>query len=156
MAQWKHSFLAPAGNWKITPNLNKLVQERVDLYQRFWSHSKNSQSCIIRFKNFRLHLKFLNLIIHPCSFFKQHVKDAKGSKRNRPQGGHAATPAVTSLRNLMNASQAPSSETQGQSVGSGEKARWQFSSTRLTVPGPLRVVWPALLSPPQWWLEYTF
>ena len=29
------------------------MQEWVDLYQRFWSPSKNSQSCIIRFKNAR-------------------------------------------------------------------------------------------------------
>ena len=85
-----------------------------------------------------LHLKFLNLIIHSCY--------VRGDKRNRQQGGHAATPAVTSLINLMNASLAPSSETQGQSVGSGEKVRRQFSSTRLTAPGFPRVVWPTPLT----------
>ena len=49
------------------------MREWVDLYQRFWSRSKNSQSRIIRFKNFRLRLEFLYLIIHSCSFFKQYI-----------------------------------------------------------------------------------
>ena len=35
--------------------------------------SKNLQSCIIRFKNYRLRLEFLNLIIHFCSFLKQYL-----------------------------------------------------------------------------------
>ena len=35
----------------------------------FLSRSKNEQECIIRFKNSRLRIKFLNLIIHSCSFF---------------------------------------------------------------------------------------
>ena len=43
--------------------------------QRFWSRSKNSQSCIIRCKNSRLRPEFLNLIIHSCSFFKQYLKE---------------------------------------------------------------------------------
>ena len=49
------------------------MREWVDLYRRFWSRSKNSQSRIIRFKNFRLRLEFLYLIIHSCSFFKQYI-----------------------------------------------------------------------------------
>ena len=44
-----------------------------------------------------LGLKGLNLIIHSCSFLKQNIKDVRGNKSNRHQGGHAATPAVTSL-----------------------------------------------------------
>ena len=44
------------------PQIKILVQEWVDLYQRFWSCSKNSQSCIIRFN------------VHSCSFFKQNKK----------------------------------------------------------------------------------
>ena len=51
------------------PQIETLVQEWVDLYQRFWSRLKTSQSCIIRFKKYRLRLEFLNLIIHSCSFF---------------------------------------------------------------------------------------
>ena len=47
----------------------------ITLYERFWSHAKNSQSCIIRFKNFQLRLEFLNLIIHSCSFFKQYLTE---------------------------------------------------------------------------------
>ena len=35
---------------------------------------KNSQECIIKFKNSRLHLQFSNLIIHSCLFPKQYIK----------------------------------------------------------------------------------
>ena len=49
------------------------MQEWVDLYQTFWSRSKNLQSHIIRFRNSRLCLKVLNLIKHSCSFFKQYL-----------------------------------------------------------------------------------
>ena len=44
-----------------------------EISARFWSLSKNLQSCIIRFKNYRLRLEFLNLIIHFCSFLKQYL-----------------------------------------------------------------------------------
>ena len=47
----------------------------VDLYQRKWSHSKNSQWCVIRFKK-----EFLNLIIHSCLFFKQCMKSCVKKK----------------------------------------------------------------------------
>ena len=36
------------------PQIKILVLEWVDLYQRFWSRSKNSQSCVIRSKNSRV------------------------------------------------------------------------------------------------------
>ena len=51
-----------------------LVQELVDLYQRFWSHSKKSHSCIIRCQNSWLCLAFLNQIINSCWFFKQYIE----------------------------------------------------------------------------------
>ena len=48
-----------------------------DLSLRFGSHSKNSQSCIIRFENSKLRLEFLNLIIHSCSFYKRYMAHPK-------------------------------------------------------------------------------
>ena len=48
-----------------------------DLYLRFWSHSKNLQSCIIKFENSKLRLEFLNLIIHSCSFYKWYIAHPK-------------------------------------------------------------------------------
>ena len=40
-----------------------LVREWIDLHQRFWRRSKNSQSCIIRCENSGLCLEVFNLII---------------------------------------------------------------------------------------------
>ena len=57
---------------KIIPNLNISVNW-VDLNQRFWNRLKISQlSHSIIFKNSRLCLEFLNLIIHDCELFKQY------------------------------------------------------------------------------------
>ena len=53
MAKLKSNFLD-----QNNPKSRYKVQEWLDLYQRFWSRSKNEQECIIRFKNSRLRLKF--------------------------------------------------------------------------------------------------
>ena len=57
--------------------------EWVDLYQKFWSRWKNSQSCIIRFKNPRLHLEFLNVIVNSYSFFKQYCDNRLSNKLSK-------------------------------------------------------------------------
>ena len=57
-----------------------LVQEWVDLYQRFWSCSKNSQLCI---KNSRQSRRFLNLINYTLLLV---LETAHNKKNNNPQG----------------------------------------------------------------------
>ena len=57
------------------PKSNLLVQGWVDLYQRFWSRSKNSQSRVLSgLKALGFSLEFLHLIIHSCSVFKHEFQ----------------------------------------------------------------------------------
>ena len=51
-----------------------LVQEWVDLHQRFWSRSKNSHLLSVQFKNSWRNREFLNLITHSSSFFQHYNK----------------------------------------------------------------------------------
>ena len=80
---------------------------------------KNAQECIIRFKNSRRSREFLNVIIHDREVFFTGFKISK----------------IDQLILALIAGSTASSETQGQSVGSGEKAGQKFSSTGKRAPG---------------------
>ena len=58
---------------QITPNRNINANELIFI-RDFEALQNKSQSLIIRCKNSRVGHKFLNLIIHSCSFFKQYLK----------------------------------------------------------------------------------
>ena len=55
------------------PKSEYLCKNELIYIKDFEAVQKNSQSRIIRFKNFRRRLEFLYLIIHSCSFFKQYI-----------------------------------------------------------------------------------